>query len=37
MPNYLFTNPKNNRRLVFMIQINNISETYIGFPIEIEK
>ena len=29
MPNYLFTNPKNNRRLVFMIQINNISETYI--------
>ena len=27
MSNYLFTNPKNNRRLVFMIQITNISET----------
>ena len=29
MSKYLFTNPKNNRRLVFMIQITNISETYI--------
>ena len=29
MSNYLFTNPKNNRRFVFMIQITNISETYI--------
>ena len=29
MSNYLFTNPKTNRRLVFMIQITNISETCI--------